>query len=106
MPRTLQNTLHLVIVIAALLLQACAVTPKDGAKAESQQQGFISCESPRPDICTREYRPVCGHVDTGTRCVSQPCESARHRTFSNACSACANRQVIGYEFGSCESYGK
>ncbi len=92
----------LATAVVAALLNACAAP----AAKLAEEQGFSSCESPRTSMCTREYRPVCGHVDTGIRCVTQPCDASNHRTYSNACTACADEQVIGYEIGSCASYGK
>jgi len=50
----------------------------------------------RPQMCTREYRPVCALVDTGTRCITTPCPSTEWKTHSNACEACANKPVIGF----------
>tara|TARA_R110002167_G_scaffold226279_1_gene431435 strand:- start:86 stop:424 length:339 start_codon:yes stop_codon:yes gene_type:complete len=94
-----------VFLLALFALSACTSTPKE-APTSTMQGGFTQCESPRPEMCTREYRPVCGHVDTGIRCVTTPCPSERHNTFGNACSACADETVIGYELGDCASYGK
>ncbi|GAB3375463.1 hypothetical protein GCM10027567_14330 [Spongiibacter taiwanensis] len=87
------------------LLQACSTAVEEDTAAV--QPGFTSCETPRPEMCTREFQPVCGHIDTGIRCVTTPCPAtARHKTYGNACTACADNSVIGFEQGSCESYGK
>ena len=61
------------------------------------------CEDPRPQICTREYLPVCGHKDTGIRCVTMPCPSFELQTYGNACTACSDPQVLAYQPGACES---
>lgn len=63
--------------------------------------GFIDCEGPRPDFCTEQYDPVCAEVDTGIRCITEPCPSTEWKTYGNACSACADRQVYGYTPGAC-----
>ncbi len=55
----------------------------------------------RPQMCTREYRPVCALVDTGTRCVTTPCPSTKWQTQGNACDACAREQVIAFKPGQC-----
>ncbi|WP_372861621.1 hypothetical protein [Spongiibacter sp.] len=90
------------LALFCTILAGCATTETPAAITE----GFISCEQPRPQRCTREYRPVCGHVDTGMRCLTQDCTANTHQSYGNACSACADQRVIGYEQGSCESYGK
>ncbi len=49
-----------------------------------------SCEEPRPEVCTREYVPVCAiKRDNSTG------------LYANACSACSNSEVIGYNEGAC-----
>ena len=52
-------------------------------------------------MCTREYRPVCAWVDTGVRCVTEPCDSTEWRTYSNGCTACADARVVGHREGAC-----
>ncbi|WP_288363231.1 hypothetical protein [uncultured Spongiibacter sp.] len=89
--------------LSLTLLGACSTPP---VQSDASREGFIHCESPRSEICTREYRPVCGHLDSQIQCVTQPCAAPTHKTYGNACSACADEAVVGYEFGSCESFGK
>ncbi len=103
---TTETDLRRLILAAALVCLAACSTPGQPGGGADKEQGFVSCQAPRPEICTREYQPVCGHVDTSIRCITTPCDSAKHHTYGNACSACADPAVIGYEFGSCESYGK
>ncbi len=38
-------------------------------------------------VCTMEFDPVCGTVDTGVRCITEPCPSSVRKTFSNRCLA-------------------
>jgi hypothetical protein len=42
-----------------------------------------ACADPRPQMCTRDYRPTCGVRRDGTR-----------RTYGNACTACADPEVV------------
>jgi hypothetical protein len=44
-------------------------------------------------LCTMEFDPVCGLVDTGIRCVTEPCPSKVEKTFANKCQA----EVAGAE---------
>lgn len=50
-------------------------------------------------LCTREYRPVCGLVEV--QCITTPCNPIPE-TFSNACEACRQGNVISYTSGQCE----
>jgi len=66
---------------------------------ESPQQ--TQCKDPRPQMCTKEYRPVCATRDTGVRCVTTPCPSTELVTKGNACTACADEKVFSYIEGAC-----
>lgn len=99
-----------------LAVLGCSGTPGDGAAsgdadpagqggATRASSGYVECVVPRPEVCTRDYRPVCGLRDTGIRCVTQPCDSWETKTYGNACSACADGPVYGWKPGECEEEG-
>ena len=48
------------------------------------------CADPRPQMCTRDYRPACGLRRDGSR-----------KTYGNACSACADPAVVTQGAGAC-----
>lgn len=48
------------------------------------------CPEQRPEICTRDYRPVCAKQKDGS-----------HKTYSNGCTACSYQNVVDYRNGSC-----
>ena len=60
----------------------------------------FDCVNPRPEICTKEYIPVCGQVQV--ECITTPCDLVR-QTFGNKCEACANTRTISYFEGECPS---
>ncbi|HFC92635.1 MAG TPA: hypothetical protein ENJ51_07465 [Leucothrix mucor] len=62
---------------------------------------YTECKDPRPEVCTKEFRPVCSKVDTGVRCVTTPCPSTENKTYSNACTACAEPKVYGFWKNAC-----
>jgi hypothetical protein len=76
-----------IIMIAGLVVGACATAPKDEMAATP---GATVCVDPRPQICTMDYRPVCGTLKNGTV-----------KTYSNGCSACADAGVISWVDGAC-----
>ncbi|AKT36378.1 hypothetical protein [Chondromyces crocatus] len=85
--------------------------PTDEPKKPGADEGrlaFTTCtpESRQAKGCTREYRPVCGHVDTRIRCVRAPCPSVAPTTFPNACTACADAKTTGYFPMACEDMQK
>ncbi len=59
---------------------------------ESMSVAGGPCADPRPQMCTQEYRPACGLRRDGTS-----------KTYGNACSACADPQVVSQSAGACPS---
>jgi hypothetical protein len=49
-------------------------------------------------ICTKDYKPVCGYVNTGSICPTQPCTV----TFDNRCQACKRTDVLEVSEGACK----
>lgn len=88
----------------ALLLMglvACGKTPPPTNDTGNPGK-LVACQEPRPELCTQQYDPVCAQRDTGIRCVTTPCDSSEWRSYSNACTACADAAVYGYRPGGCE----
>lgn len=65
-------------------------------------EAYVECTEPRPEICTREYMPVCAVRDNGVRCITTPCDSTETQTYGNKCDACADKEVYGYTVGECK----
>jgi tetratricopeptide (TPR) repeat protein len=49
-----------------------------------------ACADPRPQMCTRDYRPACGLHRDGSR-----------KTYGNACTACSDADVVSQAAGAC-----
>jgi len=57
---------------------------------ESMPVAGGQCADPRPQMCTRDYRPACGLRRDGGR-----------QTYGNACTACSDPQVVSQAAGAC-----
>jgi len=57
---------------------------------ESMPVAGGQCADPRPQMCTKDYRPACGQLRDGSR-----------KTYSNACTACTDPQVVTQGAGAC-----
>ncbi len=73
--------------LCAILLGACASSPPQPVPGEA----MVQCPTPRPQVCTRDYRPVCAVLGNDER-----------KQYSNGCSACGDEAVTGYVAGPCE----
>jgi hypothetical protein len=100
MPSTKSHLLTLVLP-AVVLLSGCG-TAAEAPTPEPERLVEVECQDPRPEVCTFQYEPVCGLVDTGKRCVTTPCPASEWQTFSNGCTACSNPDVMGYREGACD----
>lgn len=67
-----------------------------------ENKDVVKCTNPRPEFCTREYRPVCATRDTNVRCVTTPCPSTELKTYSNKCDACSDEKVLSYIPNACD----
>jgi len=77
----------LAAVFMSVSLSSCTTTEKKTVVDES----LTKCTTPKPQICTLEYKPVCGYeID------------ANYKTFSNACTACSNAKIVSYAEGACK----
>ena len=60
------------------------------APSEPAEPELTVCTEPRSPMCTQDYVPVCGRLEDGA-----------WKTFGNACSACAQPDVVGHRPGAC-----
>jgi hypothetical protein len=76
-------------VTAAGIAIACAprAIPDDPPPAGP----LVLCVDPRPELCSREYLPVCGTRVDGS-----------DWTYANRCSACGHATVVGHRPGECK----
>ena len=75
------------ISIGVLMLGACATA---GPDKPAPPAGATVCEDPRPEVCTMDYRPVCGTLRDGSK-----------KTYSNGCGACADAEVVSWVENEC-----
>lgn len=94
-------TLGIYIVMATALV-GCQADTNDPSKpttpdtTSNTPDNYVACKDPRPEICTKQYDPVCAQKDTGVRCVTTPCPSTENITASNSCTACSDPKILGY----------
>lgn len=96
-------------LLLGLVLVGCVEANIQGKSVDVAEAGlqttskssdaYVRCPSERPQMCTREYRPVC--ADVIVNCIQAPCPNIK-QTYANACEACATGNVEGYYPGRCE----
>ena len=68
-------------------LASCASAPPAG---DSTGSAMNLCEEPRPQVCTMDYRPVCGTLN-----------DASVKTYANGCGACGDANVVSWVEAEC-----
>ena len=63
---------------------------KKNMAREAEKEQPVVCKTPRPEVCTMEYDPVCGERADNSQ-----------KTYSNGCRACSDQDVIRYRKGEC-----
>jgi hypothetical protein len=70
--------------------------PQSNQSVEKEKH-YCSPESRNAEVCTMEYRPVCGWFNQSIKCFRYPCAA----TYSNPCFACADKKVDYWTEGEC-----
>ena len=83
------SALTVILAMISTVGIACASSSQKSDVAD--EVPVTACAEPRPQACTMEYIPVCGHRYDGER-----------KTYPNACSACSDSEVSGRHPGACE----
>jgi len=91
------------LTLLCLFLSSCAThsdaNPQSAdtdTQAESTASSSTACTEPRPQMCTREYRPVCATLK------EENAADSSQKTYSTGCTACSDPQVQSYEQGRCK----
>ena len=94
------KSLKRIFLSGLVCLLAAACTPVYNEVDEPAQEeripdepgaiDIILCEEPRPQICTKEYNPVCARLKDGST-----------RTGATGCTSCSDSEVTGYTMGAC-----
>lgn len=87
------NSLRVLLVISFSFLSIACETYSEEKQQINHEPGaldLILCEEPRPQVCTREYDPVCAKLKDG-----------EFRTASTGCTSCSDPEVVGYSKGAC-----
>jgi putative hemolysin len=71
--------------------------PAKEATTSGQEKHYCTPEQKKAEICTMEYRPVCGYFAENVKCIKAPCAI----TGGNPCSACATENVEYWIEGEC-----
>lgn len=90
----------MVLLLVAIGLTGCQTPTANVDKSINNNlpDSFTHCgkKSAEPKMCTMDYNPVCGKVNTNGL--------VSYKTFGNACSACnSNSNVVSYTAGACGS---
>jgi len=84
------KTIRLIFCLLIIgLMVGCASNGE--VNSEVPKANLTACEDPRPEVCTREYNPVCGVLKDGSL-----------KTGSTGCTSCSNPDVVGYTIGACQ----
>jgi len=92
--------LHIIIAVMVLSWTVISCTSvsnnentanNENADKQSSAKVFTPCTDPRPQLCTREYNPVCAKLIDASK-----------KTYATGCTACSDQKVSGYYPSACE----
>ena len=77
----------MLLITPVLMIAGCTQPDADNVQKAPNR---TLCTDPRPQICTREYNPVCATRTDGSS-----------QSYATGCTACADTKVISYVPGAC-----
>ena len=81
---------YFMLITACFLLQLGCSAKVGVNETQPDKIAKQICPEPRPEMCTQQYDPVCGHLKEGGS-----------RNYSNWCTACSDISVESYSPGEC-----
>jgi hypothetical protein len=81
------KSMGLIVLMVLPGLTACTANNTNTMLAATEGQ---QCTEPRPEVCTRDYRPVCANLNDGSQ-----------KTYSNGCGACTGANADSWVAGEC-----
>jgi len=82
---------YMIMIILALMSVGCVQPDTHTEQKEPiKEKNRTVCTDPRPQICTREYAPVCAIQYSGIQQI-----------YATGCVACADHKVRSYVHGAC-----
>ena len=85
-----RSVTYTMMLVLALITNGCA-SSHEATDDSTVTSTITACTEPRPQICTREYRPVCATLADGST-----------KTYATGCTACSDPKVSGYRDLACE----
>ena len=85
-----ERNIWLLFCLFSIMTIGCISGANSTSGISPSEDSFVRCGEQRPEICTMEYVPVCAILDDGSR-----------KTYSNACSACSDKDVVKYQVNAC-----
>jgi hypothetical protein len=99
----MKKSIIAMIILLAIVLFFSINSSNEPTDIPTSKDGQTLCqpEQRNAGACIEIYQPVCASIDTGIRCITEPCDSFELKTYSNGCFACSDPKVIHYEEGEC-----
>lgn len=84
------KSIWMLFYLFCIMTIGCISGSNNTSETSSPEDNFIRCGEKRPEVCTMEYVPVCAELNDGSQ-----------KTYSNACSACSDKEVVKYQVNAC-----
>ena len=84
--------LLLIILMVVIVSLSADLRAEEAIELKEDVVTETYCTDPRPEICQMIYMPVCGTLNDGS-----------HKTYSNSCVACSDKDVNSWVMTECKT---